>query len=77
VKVALNEPRLFEVTVVGDVACGAPSYVIVIFLEAAKPCPDTVTIVPAGPLVGEMVIDGVTVKLVEAELLLASVAVTV
>src|SRR5213593_1425182 len=44
---------------------------------AAKPEPVTVTTVPIGPLVGLMAIDGVTVKVAEAEFEDESVATTV
>jgi hypothetical protein len=74
--VLMNEPTVFELTA-GDVVCCAPSYVIVIFELAAKPCPETVTIVPTGPLVGKIMIDGITVNVAEAWFELASIAFTV
>lgn len=75
-EVLMKEPTLFELTG-GEVACCAPSNVIVIFELAAKPCPETVTIVPTGPLVGKIMIEGIIVNLAEAWSRLASVAVTV
>ncbi len=60
-----NEPRL-SVMVVPLRVIGAPSKVAVIVLEAAKPEPDTVTIVPTGPLVLSGVIAGTTMKFVVA-----------
>jgi hypothetical protein len=62
VKVAVNEPRLLLVTVVGVVGCVAPSYLILIVEEEAKPVPDTVTLVPPIPFAGLREIAGVTVK---------------
>lgn len=76
-KLALNKPLLLEVTVDGDVVCPVPLYVIVIVDEAAKPVPFTVTVVPIRPLVGVMVIDGVTLKVADAEYPLVSVALAV
>jgi hypothetical protein len=70
VKVAVNEPVLVEVTVGGEVVCCMPLYVIVIVDDGTKFDPDTVTVVPTIPLVGETVIVGVMVKATEAELLL-------
>ncbi len=76
-KVQVNEPDEEVVTVVGDVVLVVPSKVMVIVDVEAKPVPVTVTVVPTGPLVGESVIDGVTVNAAEAELELASLAMTV
>ena len=76
-KVQLNEPEEEVVTVVGEVVIVAPLKVIVIVEEAAKPVPDTLTLVAVGPLVGDNVIDVVTVNVAVAELELASLAVTV
>ena len=61
---ALNEPTEDVVIVAGDVVCAVPSNFIVIVLLAAKPVPVTVTVVPTGPLVGLIDIDGVTVNVV-------------
>ena len=49
-----------EATVVGEVVWVVPSYLIVIVDEAANPVPDTVTVVPVGPPVGDRVIEEVT-----------------
>lgn len=76
-KVAENEPTEFVVTVAGVVVCIVPLNVIVIVEVPAKPVPETVTVVPTGPVVGLSVIEGVTVNVAEAVLALASVAVTV
>ena len=46
------------VTVAGLVVTALPSYVIVMVDEAAKPEPDAVTVVPAGPDVGVIDRDG-------------------
>ena len=61
VNVAVNEPRLLLVTVVGVVGCVAPSYLMMIVEEAAKPVPDTVTVVPPIPFEGLSEIAGFTV----------------
>ncbi len=61
VNVAVNKPRLLLVIVVGDVGCVAPSYLMVMVEEAAKPAPDTVTTVPPMPFAGLSVMDGLTV----------------
>ena len=53
-----------DVTVLGLVGCVAPSYLIVIVDNAAKPVPDTVIVVPPMPLVMLRLIDGIVVKLV-------------
>ena len=49
-----------EATVVGAVVWVVPSYFIVIVDEGANPVPDTVTVVPVGPPVGDRVIEEVT-----------------
>ena len=77
VKVAVNEPRLLLVTVVGVVGCVAPSYLMMIVEEAAKPAPDTVTVVPPIPFEGFSVIAGFTVYVARAECCSASVPVNV
>jgi hypothetical protein len=61
VKVALKDPMLLLVIVEGDVGWVAPSYLMVMVEEAAKPAPDTVTVVPPIPFAGLRVIDGLTV----------------
>ena len=76
-KVQVNEPEDEVVTVVGDVVIVFPLKVIVIFEEAAKPVPDTVSVIPVRPLIGNNVIDAVTVNVAVAELELASLAATV
>ncbi len=60
---ALKDPVLEVVTVVGVVGCVVPSYLMVMVEELPKPVPDTVTLVPAVPLVGLRAIDGITVKM--------------
>jgi hypothetical protein len=60
VNVAVNEPALLVVMVVGDVGCVVPSYLIVIVEDAAKPLPVTVTTVPGIPFAGLRAIDGLT-----------------
>ncbi len=65
-KVALNEPTMDAVTVVGDVVCVTPSYLMVMVEEAAKPVPDTVTVPPTIPLVGFRLIEALTVYVAEA-----------
>ncbi len=75
--VALKEPIVEEATVVGEVVCVTPSYLIVMVDEAAKPVPDTVTVVAVGPDVGLRVIEAVTENVAVAECAEASVAVTV
>src|SRR6266581_2002517 len=65
------------VTVVGDVVCVTPSYLMVMVEEAAKPVPDTVTVPPTIPLVGFRLIEALTVYMAEAVWEDASVAVTV
>ena len=66
--VAVNEPETEVVTAEGDVVCSVPSYLMVIVEEPAKPVPDTATVEPTIPLVGLSVTEGLTVKLVDAEL---------
>lgn len=61
-----KEPTLDEVIVVGIVGWTVPSYLIEMLDEAANPVPDTVTVVPPTPVVGERVMDGMTVKVVWA-----------
>ncbi len=56
-----------EATVVGEVVSVVPSNFIVIVDEAANPVPDTVTVVPVGPPVGDRVIDEVTENEAEAD----------
>ena len=64
-----------ETTGLGFVVTVVPANFIVIVELGQKLEPDTVTDVPTGPLVGDNAIeDTVTVKVVEAEWLLASVA---
>jgi hypothetical protein len=75
--VALNEPIVDEATVVGEVVWVVPSYFMVTVDEAAKPVPDTVTVVAVDPPVGIRVIDAVTENVAEAVWEAASVAVTV
>ena len=69
------------VMVVGVVVIPALSYDIVMPEFAAKLLPETVTVVPTGPLVGLSVIAGtgvvVTVNCAEAEFVDESVALTV
>jgi len=65
--VALKEPIVEEATVVGEVVWVVPSNFIVIVDEAANPVPDTVTVVPVGPPVGDRVIDEVTENEAEAD----------
>lgn len=74
---AENDPTLEAVTVAGVVwTCEGPN-VTTIMEEGTKFDPDTVTVVPIGPLVGDRDIDGVvTVKRAFAESLLSSMAVT-
>jgi len=76
VNVAENEPTLDVLIVVGEVGCVVPSYLIVMVEEAAKPVPDTVTVVPPTPFAGLRLIEGVTVKMACPEWK-ESVAVTV
>ena len=56
-----------EATVVGAVVWVVPSYFIVIVDEAANPVPDTVTVVPVGPPVGDRVIEEATENGAEAD----------
>jgi hypothetical protein len=73
-----NEPKLSVCTGDGTVVTGFELNLTVMAELAAKPCPDTVTDVPTGPLVGLMLIEAaLTLKAAEAELELASVALTV
>ena len=55
------------VIVDGEVVCVVVSYLMVTVLEAPKPVPVTVTVVPTRPLDGVRVIDGTTVKVSESE----------
>ncbi len=64
---ALNEPTLLVVTVVGVVGCVVPSYLMVMVDDPAKPVPDTVTTVPPTPFAGLSAMDGVTLKVAEEE----------
>lgn len=64
-------------TVVGVVVCVVPSYFIVTPFVAPKPVPETVTVEPTLPVKGLKVMAGITVKVPEIELELASVTVTV
>ncbi len=66
-KVALNEPTLEDVIVVGVVGCVVPSYLMVIVDEGAKPVPVTVTTVPPMPFAGLSAMDAATVKVARAE----------
>jgi hypothetical protein len=50
------------VTVAGDVVTAEPANVMVTVLEAAKPEPETVTVVPAGPEDGLKAMACATVK---------------
>ncbi len=59
----MNEPRLDDVIVLGEVGWTVPSYLIVIVESAANPVPDTVTVAPPTPFVGLSVVDGMVVKL--------------
>jgi len=54
--VAENVPEEVAVTVAGVVISCIPSNFIVMVLLALKPEPETVTVVPAGPEVGDSVI---------------------
>jgi len=72
----LNEPVL-SVLVVPLRVTDTPSNLAVIVLEPPKPVPDTVTVEPTLPLIGDRAIDGVTLKVAEAVLELESVADTV
>ena len=64
---ALNEPTLLVVVVVGVVGCVVPSYLMVMVDDPAKPVPDAVTTVPPTPFAGLSVMDGATVKVARAE----------
>ncbi len=64
---ALNEPTLLVVIVVGVVGCVVPSYLMVMVDDPAKPVPDAVTTVPPTPFAGLSVMDGATVKVARAE----------
>src|SRR6266571_7105376 len=66
-----------EATVVGEVVCVAPSYLMVMIEEAGKPVPVTVTVVPTLPAEGLSVMETVTEKAAVAVWEDASVAVTV
>jgi len=77
VKVALNEPTVDVVTVVGEVVCVTPSYLMVMVEDAAKPVPDTVTVPPTIPVVGFRLIEALTVYVADAVWEDTSVAVTV
>jgi len=76
-KVALKDPIVEVATVVGDVVTVAPSYLIVIVDDDAKPVPVTVIVAPTGPVVGPSVIEVLTEKVADAEFEEASVAVIV
>ncbi len=60
--VAVKEPRLEVVIVVGEVGCVVPSYLIVTVEDAPNPVPVTLTLVPPTPFAGFRAIEGVTVK---------------
>jgi hypothetical protein len=77
VKVAPVKEPVLPVLVVPPRVTDTPSNLAVIVLEPPKPVPDTVTVEPTLPLVGDRVIDGVTLKVAEAVLELESVADTV
>ncbi len=75
---AVNDPVVLVVIVLGIVDRVTPSKDIVTVELPANPVPVTFTVAPTGPLAGVNVIDGiVTEKTALAELALASVAVTV
>ena len=63
VKVALNEPPLEVVIVLGDVGWVVPSYLMLILDDPAKPVPTTVTVAPPTPLLELSAMEGVTVKI--------------
>ena len=67
-KDALKEPVPSVVTGVGVVATAEPANVMVTVEEAAKPEPETVTVVPTGPEDGLKAIDWLTVNVAESEL---------
>lgn len=71
---AENEPVLLVWTVAGFVATAVPANVTVITESAAKPVPESVTVLPMSPLVGLMVKDGVTVNVLSAVLVPSSAA---
>ena len=75
-KLALNVPDELVVTVTGLVVTVVPSNFTVIVLLAPKPEPDTVTVVPTMPEVGDTVTIAPTVKIADA-VLVPSLAVTV
>ncbi len=64
--VALNDPVVDEATVVGEVDCMAPSYLIVMVEDGANPVPATVIVVPVGPAVGVRVMEAVTENVTDA-----------
>ncbi len=65
-KVAVKAPKADEVTVAGTVVTVAPLKAIVMMEEGAKLEPVTVTVVPTGPWVGDRVIVGVILNVVDA-----------
>ena len=63
-KVAVKDPVLDVVIALGEVDCVAPSYLMVMLDDPAKPVPDAVMVVPPIPLVGLSTSEGITVKVV-------------
>ena len=62
VKIALNEPPVEVVIVLGDVGWVVPSYLMLILDVPAKPVPTTVTVAPPTPLLGLSAMEGVATK---------------
>ncbi len=65
VMVAVNDPVVDVVTVVGEVVTVVPSYLIVMVDEAANPLPVTVTLDPVMLLVGLILMDALIVKVAD------------
>ncbi len=63
--VAINDPVVDVVTVVGEVVTVVPSYLIVMVDEAANPLPVTVTLDPVMLLVGLILMDALIVKVAD------------
>jgi len=63
--VAVNDPVVDVVTVVGEVVTVVPSYLIVMVDEAANPLPVTVTLDPVMLLVGLILMDALIVKVAD------------
>jgi hypothetical protein len=65
VRMALNEPDVDEVTIVGNVATAVPSNLTVMAEDDAKPLPETVTFEPVMLLVGLTLMDELMVNVAD------------